>query len=131
MCIRTVANIAGELLRQRALLVPALQRRGYRVLLAEVTPETGSAIVSFYRPGSDLVALHQSLLAAGIVTSLRRDRAGEKYIRLSPHFYNTEQQIDQLIDVLLKETPAERRKWFRRQGELWYARLPRHSNAAP
>ena len=87
-------------MRQRALLVPALQRRGYRVLLAEATPETGSAIVSLYRPGSDLVALHQSLLAAGIVTSLRRDRAGEKYIRLSPHFYNTGAELERMFAAL-------------------------------
>jgi len=95
-----VADIARELLRKRAMLVPALQNRDYRVLRAEASPETAGAIVSFQRPGADLAALHQRLLAAGIVTSLRADRAGEKYIRLSPHFYNTDAELERLLAAL-------------------------------
>jgi selenocysteine lyase/cysteine desulfurase len=95
-----VAEIAKELLRKRALLVPGLQNRGYRVLRAEAAPETASAIVSFYRADTDLAALHQRLLATGIVTSLRTDRAGQKYIRLSPHVYNSDAELEQLLGAL-------------------------------
>jgi cysteine desulfurase/selenocysteine lyase len=95
-----VAEIAKELLRKRALLVPGLEHRGYRVLRAEAAPETASSIVSFHRAGTDLAALHERLLAAGIVTSLRTDRAGQKYIRLSPHVYNTVAELERLLGAL-------------------------------
>ena len=74
-----VENIARELLRKRARLVPALQAKGCTVLQADAPPEAGSGIVSFTQPGRDLAALHQKLLDAGIVTSLRADRSGQKY----------------------------------------------------
>ena len=33
-----------------------------------------------------------------MVTSLRTDRAGQKYIRLSPHFYNTDAELDRAME---------------------------------
>ena len=95
-----VENIARELLRKRAWLVPALQAKGYAVLHTDTTPETGSCIISCYQPGADLTARHQKLLDAGIVTSLRADRTGQKYIRLSPHFYNTDLELQRVIEML-------------------------------
>jgi selenocysteine lyase/cysteine desulfurase len=95
-----VDNIARELLRKRARLVPALQAKGCTVLQAEAPPENGSGIVSFFQPGKDLQALHQKLLHAQIVTSLRADRSGRKYIRLSPHFYNTDAELDRALELL-------------------------------
>ena len=95
-----VENIARELLRKRAWLVPALQAKGYSVLQADSSPETGSGIISFYRPGQDLTALNQKLMDANIVTSLRADRTGQQYIRLSPHFYNTDAELQKLLDLL-------------------------------
>ena len=98
--VNGVEDIARELSRKRALLVPALQNRGCRVLRAEARTETASAILSFQRTGAGLAALHQRLLAAGIFTSLRTDRTGEKYIRLSPHFYNTDAELERLLALL-------------------------------
>lgn len=95
-----VENIARELWRKRLLLVPALQAKGFTVLNAEATPETASGIISFHQPGKDFDALHQKLLQANIVTSLRTDRSGRKYIRLSPHFYNTDEELHRMLDVL-------------------------------
>jgi selenocysteine lyase/cysteine desulfurase len=95
-----VENIARELLRKRAWLVLALQAKGYTVLHADAPPENSSGITSFYQPGKDLTALHQKLLDAGIITSLRVDRAGQKYIRLSPHFYNTDEELQRLLALL-------------------------------
>ncbi|HWI58700.1 MAG TPA: aminotransferase class V-fold PLP-dependent enzyme [Bacillota bacterium] len=95
-----VENIARELLRKRAWLVPALQAKGYTVLQADAGPENASGITTFYQPGKDLTPLHQKLLEAGIITSLRTDRAGQKYIRLSPHFYNTEAELQRVLDQI-------------------------------
>ena len=93
-------NIARELLRKRARLVPALQAKGCTVLQADAPVETASGIVSFTRPGADLAALHQKLLEAGVVTSLRADRTGQKYIRLSPHFYNTDAELERVLELV-------------------------------
>jgi cysteine desulfurase/selenocysteine lyase len=95
-----VENITRELLRKRAQLVPALQAKGYTVLQADAPSENASAIVSFYRPGADLAVLHKKLTDAGVVTSLRTDRAGQKYIRLSPHFYNTEAELGRVLELV-------------------------------
>ena len=95
-----VEDIARELLRKRAWLVPALQAKGYHVAGANATPAQASGIVSFGRPDTDLPALHEKLTAAGIITSLRGDRNGKQYIRLSPHFYNTDAELHRLLEVL-------------------------------
>jgi len=95
-----VENIAQELLRKRAWLVSALQSKGYSILAADAPAENCSGIVSFYKSGQDVPALHQKLLDARIVTSPRSDRAGQKYIRLSPHFYNTDAELQRLIGLL-------------------------------
>src|SRR6266699_4316991 len=52
-----VENISQEVLRKRALLEPAIQAKGYDILQANSPPESSSAIVSMYRPGSDLAPL--------------------------------------------------------------------------
>ena len=95
-----IENIARELLRKRAWLVPALQEKGYTVLHADAPPEKGSGITSFSHPAKDLPALHQKLTEANMITSLRADRVGRKYIRLSPHFYNTDAELQRVLQLL-------------------------------
>ena len=93
-------NIAAELLRKRAWLLPALQAKGYTVLHGEAPTRHASLIVSFQRPGVDMAALHEKLTQAKIVASLRTDRAGNRYLRLSPHFYNTDAELERLLGLL-------------------------------
>jgi selenocysteine lyase/cysteine desulfurase len=95
-----VDNIGKELLRKRALLVPVLQKKGYTVLNADATAEAASGIVTFYNPGKDFTALNQKLADANIVTSLRTGRTGQNYIRLSPHFYNTDEELNRLLEMV-------------------------------
>jgi selenocysteine lyase/cysteine desulfurase len=108
-----IENIAAELLRKRARLVPALQAKGFTVLNADAKIENASGIISFYQAGSslaeaasaakvgkDLTALHKKLTDAGIVTSLRADRKGQSYIRFSPHFYNTDAELQRTLELL-------------------------------
>ena len=80
--------------------MPALQAKGYEVLCADVPKEASSCIISFFRTGEDPTALHQKLLEGKIVTSLRADRSGQKYIRLSPHFYNTDEELQRVLKLL-------------------------------
>ncbi len=95
-----VENIAAELLRKRAWLVPALQEKGCTVLQPSAPPENASGILTFSKSGEDMTALHQRLEAAGISTSLRSDRSGQKYIRLAPHFYNTDEELQRVVGTV-------------------------------
>ena len=95
-----VDNIARELRRKRESLVPALLAKGYSVLNAEAAPEGCGGITSFFSPEKDLPAIYEKLSAANIVTSLRADRKGQKYLRLSPHFYNTDAELQRVVDLI-------------------------------
>ncbi len=95
-----VENIAAELLRKRAWLVPALQAKGYTVLHADAAPQNCSGITSFFSPGQDMAPLHEKLTEANVITSLRVDRKGQKYIRFSPHFYNTDAELNKVLALL-------------------------------
>jgi selenocysteine lyase/cysteine desulfurase len=95
-----VENIATELLRKRALLVPALRAKGYQTLPADVPAANASGIISFYRDAADMAALGAKLDAANIVASLRKDRGGRQYLRLSPHFYNTDAELQRVLALL-------------------------------
>lgn len=95
-----VDAIASDLLRKRAWLTATLRERGYTVLYPDAPPAHASGIVAFHRPGHEMRELHQRLLENRIVTSLRADRAGRSYVRLSPHFYNTEAELIRLTEHL-------------------------------
>src|SRR2546429_2403707 len=71
-----IDNIAAELLRKRALLVPALKNKGYKVLHADAPSASTGGIVTFYRDGIDITALGEKLEAAGVSLSVRSDRTG-------------------------------------------------------
>jgi selenocysteine lyase/cysteine desulfurase len=95
-----VDAIAAELARKRTWLVPAVRAKGYSVLNADPKPECAGGITSIYRPGEDLAPLRQKLADAGIIVSLRGDRQGQNYLRISPHFYNTDAELRRLVELL-------------------------------
>lgn len=95
-----VDNIAAELHRKRASLVPELQKRGFSVLGADAPQANTGSTTTFFNPKKDMAAIHKKLTDANIVTSLRTDRAGKNYIRLSPHFYNTDAELKRVLEVL-------------------------------
>ncbi len=95
-----IDNISAELLRKRSWFVPELQKKGYTVLQADAPPQHASAIMTIYKEGTDLAALHQKLNENKIVTSLRADRTGKQYIRISPHFYNTDAELHRVLEVI-------------------------------
>jgi selenocysteine lyase/cysteine desulfurase len=70
---------------------------GYEVVSPD-HPEERSGIVTFRVPGTDNAALWKSLLARRAVCS---HRAGG--IRVSPHFYNTPEEIDRLFSLIREE----------------------------
>ena len=59
-----------------------------------------SGILTVAHPAADATALFQGLQERRVSVSLRHDRTGGKFLRWSPHFYNTEEEIDRAAAVL-------------------------------
>jgi selenocysteine lyase/cysteine desulfurase len=95
-----IEAIATELLHKRQRFVAALQAKGWSVLQADAPAQHASAIISLYRADVDMPALHRKLAQARIITSLRIDRAGRHYVRVAPHFYNTDAELERLLEWL-------------------------------
>ncbi len=87
----------GSLIRAR--LVDGLQGMGF-VILGPAGGPNASAIVTVSRPGTNIQALFDRLTSEHIVCSPRQDRQSRQYIRFSPHFYNTEAEVDRVLEVL-------------------------------
>ena len=56
---------------------------------------------AFRKPGASHQEVLRDLTAAHVVARTHRD-----FVRLSPHFYNTEEEIDRVLDVLAVESVA-------------------------
>jgi len=82
--------------RLAAQLAGGLADRGYELL--EPWPRgagESSGIVSFRRPGASAHQILRDLTAAGVV-----GRVHDDFVRLAPHFYNTEEEVERVLDVL-------------------------------
>jgi cysteine desulfurase/selenocysteine lyase len=65
------------------------------------TRSESSGIVSFRKPGAKPQTVLRDLSAANVVARIHRD-----FVRLSPHFYNTDEEVDRVLDVLAPERVA-------------------------
>ncbi len=90
-------QIARHILDLTARLIAGLEQLGYEVITPHANDDERSGIVCF-KPRSDQgsnTELTERLLAQGIVVAARSG-----IVRVSPHFYNTEGEIDRLLDAL-------------------------------
>ena len=92
-------KISERILGLKKHLVDALKALGFE-FIAPTAGTNASGITTFSHPQADMAALFRSLEQNNIVASLRFDRQGKQYIRVSPHFYNTVEELDQVISVL-------------------------------
>jgi cysteine desulfurase / selenocysteine lyase len=98
-------EIGTDVIEQRVLelaarLAGGLEARGYE--LVQPWPRTraeSSGIVSFRKPGATHQEVLRDLTAARVIARTHRD-----FVRLSPHFYNTEDEVDRVLEVLAPET---------------------------
>jgi selenocysteine lyase/cysteine desulfurase len=77
-------------------LAEGLVERGYQII--EPWPRErseASGIISFKSPTVTEAELLADLAAAGVICRTHRD-----FVRLSPHFYNTEEEVDRVLEVL-------------------------------
>ncbi|MGD8979675.1 MAG: aminotransferase class V-fold PLP-dependent enzyme [candidate division WOR-3 bacterium] len=82
---------------ERISMLKAKLRRFFEDSQSEIiTPQHGlqSGIIACRQEG-DMKRLHSYIQKSGIVISLRNG-----YLRFSPHFYNTEEEVDQVFDAI-------------------------------
>lgn len=90
------AQVESHVLGLARALAEGLRERGYELLPPSPRDAAeGSAIVSFRRPGAAAVEVMRDLQAAGAVASAPGD-----FVRLSPHFCNSEVDVAMVLDVL-------------------------------
>ncbi len=87
-------TIEDKVLANTEYLVSGLQEAGYR-LFTDTRAEHRSGIVSFYHDRAE--ALHEFLKKQDITVSLREGK-----IRLSPHFYNNEEDFDRCLKAIMQ-----------------------------
>lgn len=91
-----ISAIADRLMKLRALLLQGLQARQYQIVGISA-PDCPTGITTFRHPERDMAHLYRRLGDLGMVVSLRDDPLGNRCIRVSPHFYNTEAEIALLL----------------------------------
>ncbi len=94
-----IERVAERILELKGFLVPRLEGLGFEVL----GPRNGSAAsgtTTFWHPRVGAERVYGELEAGGVVGSLRHDRQGRGYVRLSPHFYNTEEELERVLELL-------------------------------
>jgi selenocysteine lyase/cysteine desulfurase len=90
------ATVEERVLGLARRLADGLSDRGYQLVEPwPRKPQEDSGIVSFRRPGSGPQEVLRDLTAARVVGRTHAD-----FVRLSPHFYNTPEEVDHVLDVL-------------------------------
>jgi cysteine desulfurase / selenocysteine lyase len=74
-----------------------------------VSPEeekNRSGILTFRHPRVESERLGEALAKNDVVVSLRFDRAGRGWLRVSPHFYNTAREMTKIAELLRRDVEA-------------------------
>lgn len=90
-----VSNIASYLEQLTDDLCDRLRSRNYRVISSRAPGEKSQIVCISPQEGMSAMALYAHLVAKNIVTAPRGDR-----LRISPHLYNTKQEIDEFVRAL-------------------------------
>jgi len=97
-----IGKISTRLLALKAHLIARLAPLGFQIIPPQ-SGESASGITTAWRKsggGADEEKIFNHLAANNVVISLRHNRAGRAHLRFSPHFYNTEAEIDRVADLI-------------------------------
>jgi selenocysteine lyase/cysteine desulfurase len=86
--VESRVRMLGARLRDR------LEELGFEIA-TPAEPGRNAGIVTGVRPGDDSGLLHKRLADAKMICSLR-----ENQLRIAPHFYNTEEEVDRFTELL-------------------------------
>jgi selenocysteine lyase/cysteine desulfurase len=88
-------NIEARILALTDSLIAGLQERDCTITTPIAHRRERSGIICFRQPSVNSAVLAEHLRAANVIVSLRGD-----VIRVSPHFYNTEEDLERLLEAL-------------------------------
>lgn len=94
-----IERVAARILELKRFLLEQTEPLGFRVLGVREGPNA-SGTTTFRHERASSTELFRRLEAANVIASLRHDREGRDYIRFSPHFYNTEDEVERAVAVL-------------------------------
>jgi cysteine desulfurase / selenocysteine lyase len=95
-----IEKVAERILSIRSRLVFGLVELGFTPPGATTNASHFSGIISVSHPTRDIPSLFKRLSENRVVCSPRQDRQGNHYLRFSPHFYNTEDEVDRVLELL-------------------------------
>ena len=95
-----IGRVGDAILDVRDYLEDLLDGMGFEFLSPRKGDARRSGILTAKHPGKESAGLFAQLEANGITASLRSNRAGEKWLRFSPHFYNTRAEMERVAEVL-------------------------------
>lgn len=98
-----VADRIGAL---RARLASGLGELGFRFLGPTEGPNASGILTAFHPDHPDGRQLVRALERERVTASPRRDRAGRWHLRFSPHFYNVEAEMDEVLAILRRTLTA-------------------------
>jgi selenocysteine lyase/cysteine desulfurase len=91
-------QIEARILALTDCLIAGLRASGCEITSPVARRRERSGIVCFRHPAVETATLAGRLQEAGVIVSLRGD-----VIRVSPHFYNTEEEVERLLAVLPRQ----------------------------
>lgn len=93
-------NVRSAILDARDHLHGRLREAGFEFLSPDEDDPMRSGILTCRHPGRTSVELFARMEEGGIVASLRSLRDGSQWLRFSPHFYNTIDEMERVAGVL-------------------------------
>lgn len=95
-------QIERQILCVRDYLEEGLERLGWQFLSPRRWEPMRSGILTACPPDGEVKRVFGKLHDAGVVVSLRKERSGKAWIRFSPHFYNTLEEMELVLKILRK-----------------------------
>jgi cysteine desulfurase/selenocysteine lyase len=92
-------RVSERILELKAALLARLESLRFQ-LNGPRSGASASGITTVWHPKVKASELFRALEKAGVIASLRFDREGKEYLRFSPHFYNSEAELDRLAEIL-------------------------------
>lgn len=95
-----IEKVAERILSIRSRLIFGLIELGFAPLGVINSAAHFSGIITVSHPTRNIASLFRRLAENQVICSHRQDRQGKQYLRFSPHFYNTEDEVDRVLEVL-------------------------------
>jgi selenocysteine lyase/cysteine desulfurase len=96
-------NVQSGILENRDYLEKKLSAAGFEFLSPRADDPLRSGILTTRHAFIESGAIFSRLEDAGITASLRKSHCGRQWIRFSPHFYNTTNEMERMAEIMTQD----------------------------